>query len=235
MTDVWKIGQNSKASEVWDNAYKAGGYAVYETRYLGVVQTDITKANTLANICKAMSETYSQIVDDQNEYLVEVDEEMKEIEALQQELEAKIKAQEAERNKILEAAGHDGLSEEDEAKVNSIEDEISGLTEDTNTKIADINSKVDSTSEKAKGHRSKAEIATDYGETAVEKGTPLSEMKDKRKSFWRKAFGGWNKSAEREAGKAAVDAGNDLLEQVATATDVEDKIKARTQTKKSEV
>ena len=28
MADVWKIGQNSKASEVWDNAYKAGGYAV---------------------------------------------------------------------------------------------------------------------------------------------------------------------------------------------------------------
>ena len=125
------------------------------------------------------------------------------------------------------------MSEEDEAKVNSIEDEISGLTEDTNIKIADINSKVDSTSEKAKGHRSKAEIATDYGETAVEKGTPLAETQDKKKSFWRKTFGGWNKSAEREAGKKAVEAGNDLLEQVATATDVEDKIKARTQTKKS--
>ena len=34
-------------------------------------------------MCKAMSETYSQIVDDQNEYLVEVDEDMKEVEALQ--------------------------------------------------------------------------------------------------------------------------------------------------------
>ena len=233
MADVWKIGQDVKAADVWNNGMLAGEYGAGFIWCGRVQQTDVQKANTLTNMCKAMSETYNQIVDDQNEYLVEVDEEMKEIEALQQELEAKIKAQEAERNKILEAAGHDGLSEEDEAKVNSIEDEISGLTEDTNTKIADINSKVDSTSEKAKGHRSKSEIATDYGNTAVEKGTPLSEMKDKRKSFWRKTFGGWNKSAERKAGKKAVEAGNNLLEQVNTASDIEDKIKARTQTEKS--
>ena len=107
------------------------------------------------------------------------------------------------------------------------------LENSLSVKIADINSKVDSTNEKAKGHRSKAEIATDYGETAVEKGTPLAETQDKRKSFWRKTFGGWNQSAKREAGKAAVEAGNNLLEQVATATDIEDKIKARTQTEKS--
>ena len=132
----------------------------------------------------------------------------------------------------MAAAGDDGLSEEDEDKVKLIDDEIAGLTSDTNTKIEDINSKVKDTGEKAKGHRSKAEIATDYGNTAVEKGTPLSEMKDKRKSFWRKTFGGWNKSAEREAGKKAVESGNNLLEQVSTASDIEDKIKTRTQTKK---
>ena len=234
MADVWKIGQNYKASEVWDNSLKAGDYAiVHNMVFLGIYQSDITKAYTLTNICKAMSETYSQMVDDQNEYLVEVDEEMNKIEALQKELDAKVKAQEDERNKILEAAGNDGLSEEDEAKVNTINGEISSLTDETNTKIEDINSKVDSTNEKAKGHRSKAKIATDYGETAIEKGTPLSETKDKRKSFWRKVFGGWDKSAERKAGNDAIDAGNELLEQVATASDVEDKIRARSKTKKS--
>ena len=233
MADVWKIGQNVKATDVWNNTFNAGDFAQCDQIGFRIVQSDIAKANTLTSMCKAMSETYSQIVDDQNEYLVEVDAEMKEIETLQAELETKIKEQEAERNKILEAAGDEGLSEEDQAKVDSINEEIAGLTDDTNTKISDINSKVDGTNEKAKGHRSKAEIATDYGETAVEKGTPLSETQDKKKSFWRKTFGGWNQTAKREAGKAAVKAGNNLLEQVATASDVEDKIKSRTQTKKS--
>lgn len=233
MADVWKIGQNIKAADMWNNGALAGDYAVGFAGFIGFIQSDIQKANTLTNMCKAMSESYDQIIDDQNEYYVEIDTELKEVEALQQELDAKIKAQEAEKNKILAAAGDDGLSEEDEDKVKLIDDEIAGLTSDTNTKIEDINSRVKDTGEKAKGHRSKAEIATDYGNTAVEKGTPLSEMKDKRKSFWRKTFGGWNKSAEREAGKKAVEAGNNLLEQVSTASDIEDKIKTRTQTKKS--
>lgn len=231
MTDVWKIGQDVKAADMWKHGVLAGEYSAGCVAF--IQQTDVQKANTLTNMCKAMSESYDQIIDDQNEYYVEIDTELKEVEALQQELEAKIKAQEAERDKILASAGDEGLSEEDEGKVKLIEDEIAGLKSDTNTKIEDINSKVKDTGEKAKGHRSKAEIATDYGNTAVEKGTPLSEMKDKKKTFWRKVFGGWNKSAERKAGKAAVEAGNNLLEQVSTASDIEDKIKTRTQTKKS--
>ena len=105
---------------------------------------------------------------------------------------------------------------------------INEIKEDTNIKIADINSKVDSTNEKAKGHRSKAEIATDYGETAVEKGTSLAETQDKRKSFWRKLSGSWNKSAEREAGKKAVEAGNNLLDQVETVKASEKEITKKT-------
>ena len=127
MADVWKIGQDVKAADVWNNGMLAGEYGAGFIWCGRVQQTDVQKANTLTNMCKAMSETYNQIVDDQNEYLVEVDEEMKEVEALQQELEAKIKAQEAERNKILEAAslliadgGMEGLSMSKLAKLSAV-------------------------------------------------------------------------------------------------------------------
>lgn len=184
--------------------------------------------NMLTVACEIMSSSYDQIIDDQNEYITEIDAQINEIETLQKELDAKIKEQEAERNKILSNAGNDGLSEEDEAKVNTINSEIEALNGDANAKIGSISSDIKGSSSKLESTTSKADIATDYGNTAVEKGTPLANTKDKRKSFWRKLSGSWNKSAEREAGKKAVDAGNNLLDQVETVKASEKEITKKT-------
>ena len=184
--------------------------------------------NMLTVACEIMSSSYDQIIDDQNEYITEIDAQINEIETLQKELDAKIKEQEAERNKILSNAGNDGLSEEDEAKVNTINSEIEALNGDANAKIGSISSDIKGSSSKLENTTSKADIATDYGNTAVEKGTPLANTKDKRKSFWRKLSGSWNKSAEREAGKKAVEAGNNLLDQVETVKVSEKEITKKT-------
>lgn len=184
--------------------------------------------NMLTVACEIMSSSYDQIIDDQNEYITEIDAQINEIETLQKELDAKIKEQEVERNKILSNAGNDGLSEEDEAKVNTINSEIEALNGDANAKIGSISSDIKGSSSKLENTTSKADIATDYGNTAVEKGTPLANTKDKRKSFWRKLSGSWNKSAEREAGKKAVDAGNNLLDQVETVKASEKEITKKT-------
>ncbi len=69
-----------------------------------------------------------------------------------------------------------------------------------------------------KDNASKAKIATDYGETAIEKRALLANTKDKCKSFWRKITGSWNKSATRKAANEAIDAGNNLLEKVETTS-----------------
>ena len=184
--------------------------------------------NMLTVACEIMSSSYDQIIDDQNEYITEIDAQINEIETLQKELDAKIKEQEVERNKILSNAGNDGLSEEDEAKVNTINSEIEALNGDANTKIGSISSDIKGSSSKLESTVSKADAATDYGNTAVEKGTPLANTKDKRKSFWRKLSGSWNKSAEREAGKKAVEAGNNLLDQVETVKASEKEITKKT-------
>ena len=206
MADVWKIAENTKADKM---------YSIIKLTSFG---SNILAAERLTSMCNQMSNTYDQIIDDQNDYEMEIDAQLEEIETLKKDLEEKIQAQEAERQKILEAAGNDGLTKEDESKIQTIDAEIASLNGDTNSKISAIGSKVDDTSSKEKDNASKAEIATDYGETAIEKGTPLANTKDKRKSFWRKLSGSWNKAATRKAGNDAIDAGNNLLEKVATTS-----------------
>ena len=216
MSDVWKIAAKTNASDM---------YQITKSMLFG---SEIMAANRLTNMCNQMSSSYDQIIDDQNEYITEIDAQINEIETLQKELDAKIKEQEVERNKILSKAGNDGLSEDDEAKVNTINSEIEALNGDANAKIGSISSDIKGSSSKLESTTSKADIATDYGNTAVEKGTPLANTKDKRKSFWRKLSGSWNKSAEREAGKKAVEAGNNLLDQVETVKASEKEITKKT-------
>lgn len=216
MSDVWKIAAKTNASDM---------YQITKSMLFG---SEIMAANRLTNMCNQMSSSYEQIIDDQNEYITEIDAQISEIETLQKELDAKIKEQELERNKILSNAGNDGLSEEDEAKVNTINSEIEALNGDANAKIGSISSGIKGSSSKLENTASKANIATDYGNTAVEKGTPLANTKDKRKTVWRKLFGSWNKSAEREAGKKAVEAGNNLLDQVETVKVSEKEITKKT-------
>ena len=221
MADIWKVGQDTKAADFYENSKR-----------IGFIKSDIIAAKIMANVCNKMAESYEDIVQDQNEYLVEINNELEEIELLQKELDAQILQQEKERNSILSKSEDEELSEEDNAKLNEIGENISKLTNDSSAKINDINTDIQKKGSLVEGNSSKKAIALDYGNTAIEKGTPLANTKDKTKSFWRKTFGGWNKAATREAGKAAVDAGNSLLEQVQTSESVEKEIKLKAKNKK---
>lgn len=221
MSNVWKIGQETNAADFYEMS-----------KYAGAIKSEILAAKSIAKVCDQMAEAYDEIIQDQNDYLIEINEELAEIEQLQKELDTQIRQQEDERNSILSKAEDEELSDEDKAKLNDINDNIAKLTENSNAKIEGINADIQSKSAENKERTTKKMIARDFGNTAVEKGTPLANTKDKTKSFWRKTFGGWNKSATREAGKLAVNAGNNLLEQVDTAESIEKEIKVKTKNKK---
>lgn len=215
MADIWKIGQDMKAEEFYKKS-------------LPMMFGDIQRVNLLADVCNGMSKSYEQTIEDQNSYLLEIDAQMDEVEKLQQELERQIKERKAEQEKLTRSAGEEGLSEEDKDRITELNDEINALNSETNSKIEGLRGNIKTTSDRSKSDLSKAEIAMDYGSTAIEKGQPLAEMQDKKKSFWRKTFGGWNKSTEREVGKKAVDAGNDLLDKVSISSDIEKDISKKT-------
>lgn len=226
MADVWKVTQNLNAETFYNHSNVLGSEleGITGRTAMRLYISDVEKANNMTKVCEEMSKTYDQIIDDQNDYQMEVDAQLAEIEKLQLELERKVNEREAEKEKLVQAAGDEGLSDEDKEKFGALNDEIKGLTNDTNSQITGLNDKAVTAANGAKSDLNKAEIATKYGEKALEKGEPLTNMKDKKKSFWRKTFGGWNKAPEREAGKKLVSAGTTLLEQVQTSSDIEKEI-----------
>ena len=82
MSDVWKIAAKTNASDMYQI-----------TKSMMFFGSDIMAANRLTNMCNQMSSSYDQIIDDQNEYITEIDAQINEIETLQKELDAKIKEQ----------------------------------------------------------------------------------------------------------------------------------------------
>ena len=73
-------------------------------------------------------------------------------------------------------------------------------------------------------HKTKAEIAMDYGKTTIEKGESLTQVQDKKKTFWRRLFKTWDKSGTRGFGEKMIDVGEELLDKVNTAEDTSKKI-----------
>lgn len=220
--DIWKIGQYMKADEYYKVSPFINGCILFSN--------DVMKANNLAKICNEMSKSYDQIIEDQNDYIVDIDVSLGEISTLEANLEEKIKQLEKEISKLLEKKDNGTITEEEEAELSSKITELDNLKTQGNTEIAQKRGEVGKTTDDAQeaDRKSKSKIATDYGETALEKGQPLSETKDKRKSFWRKIFGGWNKQAERDAGNRLLEAGNGLLEQVSTSSNLDKEIAKKT-------
>lgn len=219
MTDVWKIGQDCTGSEYWDKA-----------RYVSIFKSDIIGADRLSAVCNIMAKTYDQIIEDQNEYLVDIDTSLEEISDLKSDLEARIKQLEKEIEKLLKKKENGTITEEEEAELEAKTVELNDLERNGDPQIKEKQNDLTNTTDKAEeaDRKTKSEIATDYGETAIEKGQPLSETKDKRKSFWRKLSGSWNKQAERDAGKKLLEAGNNLLEQVNTSAEIDNEIAKKT-------
>ncbi len=238
MADVWKIGQNVKADEFYDKSKKGytfttkgeGEDTKVKSSRIPFLGDEIFAANMLTATCNEMAKNYDQIIEDQNDYLVDIDTSLDEISGLEADLEVKIKQLEKEIEELLKKKEDGTITEEEEAELVSKNGEINNLTSQTEAMITAKNAELTKTTEKAgeTDRKAKSEIAKNYGETALEKGQPLSETKDKKKTFWRKLFGGWNKQAERDAGKKLLEAGNGLLEQVSTSSEIDNKIAKKT-------
>lgn len=222
MTDVWKIGQESSANEYYQ-----------QLKNMPLIGTEVFAARQLAGLCDRMSESYDETIDEQVEYLTEIEELNAEIEDLKLQLEKEVKAKQKENQQLLRQQDEEGnLTAEAGEKINANNGDIENLQAQFGTLIDSKSAEVDSNIASAKGTRSKEKIATDYGETAVEKGKPLSETKDKRKSFWRKLSGSWDQSAKREAGKLALEAGENLLEKVNTSVEISEEINKKSKVSK---
>lgn len=220
MADVWKIGQDMKAEEFYNKAGKKGP-AIFDAT---------ARVVSLTNTCIGMSRSYEQTIQDQNNYLLEIDDQLDEIENLQKELEAKVKAQTAEKEKLVKSAGDKGLPDEDKAKIDEINDEINTLTGETNTKIEGLNGNIKAVASKSKYDLNKADIATDYGSTTIEKGQQLTEAKAEDYSGgWERMFYNlWDEAGQRKAGEKAVEAGNNLFNQINISSDIEKEINQKT-------
>lgn len=232
--NIWQLGNDVSAKDFYDNTKKG---MMYQTVGEGENETTVASYSILgmsvgANralmfVCNAMSYSYDSIIEDQNEYLFEIDESIKDFEKSQKEIEAKIKQLEKEIEELQKKQEEGTITEEEAAELESKSEELNQLKAKSTEEADETNDKVETASEKAKDQKSKAEIATDYGETTIEKGKPLAETKDKRKSFWRKLFGTWDKSHIRELGNNMIDSGENLLEKVDTSVKLDNEINSR--------
>lgn len=213
---IWKIGQETSAQNFY-NDIKNGIIGCLFLR------GDTFAVNQLTSICNAMTRAYDEVIDDKNEYLFEMDKEIKEFENYKEDVDAKIK-QLINEIKSLEQKKQDGsITEEEEKDLENKKEELSTLMSDYGTKIDDktkgVKEKNDDTINK---HKSKAAIAKDYGETTIEKGTPLAETKVSH-GFFKKLFGCTGKG-KKEAGEKAVKAGNELLDKVNISNEIDSDI-----------
>ena len=203
MTEVSKVDQKSNAEKLYDSIKKTP-----------IFGGELKAANTLTKICDKFSKDFENIIKDQNEYILELDDNLEYIDNIQAELEEKIAELEAEKEELLAKEKDGTLTEEDKQRLEEIDAEIETLTNSANDDISAHYVEAERDEKGVKEYNKKVETATDFGETAVKKGETLSKTQDKRKSFWRKIFGGWNKKAYRKAGEKLLKSGNNLLDKV---------------------
>ena len=214
MSDIWDAARNCNAEDL----YQAGKNIPWGN--------DAIAASFLATACEKMTLTYNNIVDDKNEYLTDIQDQLDEITELQKELELEIQRKEAEQEEILTKTQNEELSEEDSAKVQELSSDMDELSKTFNAKIDAKKSEINTKKTESEHNNSKEKIATDYGNTAVEKGQVLAETEIKD-TFLRRLFGTTGKR-EKAAGERAVEAGEELLEQVGNVNGITNEISSKT-------
>ena len=221
MADEMKIDPTKSAKEVYEHMKQT-------FNVMPLYDGELTANIILKDICERFAENYEQIIVDQNEYEVDIEENIEEIENLEEDIQAKIKKLEAEIAELNKKKENGTITKEEEALLASKNTELEGLYAKSKNEVNEHQEEIDEKVKNAENseHKTKAQIATDFGELAIEKGEPLTQVQDKRKSFWRKLFNTWDKSGTREFGQEMVDAGNNLLDKVAIASESTEKIKA---------
>lgn len=198
---------------------------------IGPWKNELLGVKILTTACEYLDENVMQDAIEELELNIEeIEEANRKIDVLINEKATKDaeNSQRAEKIATLEAKEKDGtITEEEQQELDTLRLEQEGASTDSyNDEIASLTGNINTKSESIATIDAKIEKSFDYGELTLEKGTEYANKKDKRKSFWRKTFGGWDKSAYREAGNAAVEAANDLLESAETAKDLNKKLKS---------
>ena len=222
-SDVWKIGQETSAQDMYDNIKQKG---LNGCRFL---RSDVIAVNQLTKICNAMTEAYDEVIDDKNEYLFEINEKVNEFENLKEDIDTKIQ-QLMQEIKSLEKKEQDGsITEEEQKNLENKKEELNTLISNSDKQIDDKTKEVkEKSNEKVNKNKSKTAIAKNYGETTVEKGTPLAETKVSH-GFFKKLFGCTGKN-KKEAGEKAVEAGNNLLDKVDISNELDSDINKKYKT-----
>ena len=204
-SDIWKIGQEQTALDMF-NDVKENGINGY--RFLKG-EKNAVKQLTLA--CAQMIVAYNEVINDQNDYMIEIDDINQKINNINSEYEEKIEALKKEIDELKQKEYDGTLTDEEKeqlyAKCNELNELVNFYNTSSNSEIEELNKK---NQQRKANYLKKEGIATDYGETTVEKGTPLANTEVKG-GFFRKLFGTTGKD-KKEAGEKAVKIGNELLD-----------------------
>ena len=214
MSEVSKVNSQTSVREMYDSFKKNTITEVFANYFL-------------LNSCEVITKNYEQIIEDQNDYVVEIEDSIEELENIEEDIQAKIKKLEAEIAELNQKKEAGTITSEEETQLESKTNELNSLQveseEDVNEQQKEVDDKIENIENTE--HKSKAEIATEFGDFAIEKGTELTQVKDKRKSFWRKLFNTWDKSGTRAFGQKLINAGEGLLEKVSYTDSTEERIK----------
>ena len=208
------FAQMPNASEMYDK--------MSSMPYMVFGKSEIYAVNNLAIICEAMKKDYEQIVDDETEYILDIQEQQQAIEVAQAALNDEIENLENRRIELTAKYADGTITDEEYTELKGISGEIDGLAASADSKIEASNNSINNTVVQSKNVCSKREAAEDYGNVTLEKGQPLAETEVKG-GFFRKLFGKTGKN-KKEAGERAVKAGTELLQEVGVSVELEAEI-----------
>ena len=217
--DILKLGQGQSAEKFYENV-----------KNNTIFKSEVFAVKVLTQVCESMINSYDEILQDQNDYITELEVELDDLSSFKAEQNEKLQKL-FEEIKALEQKEQDGtITEEEKKELDEKKTEYGSLTNNINTSVSDKNDKIkEMQSQQNDKYRSKVNIAKNFGEITVEKGTPLAETEVKG-GFFRKLFGttGIDK---KEAGENAVKVGNELLDNVAESNNVDADFKSKLKNK----
>ena len=225
-SEVWKVAQNTDAQTMYETSS-------YVQKVCRSYRSELEGLNKITSMCKEMSESFNEVIQDQNNYVLEFETLESDFIQEQNDIKKQIKTLLAEI-KTLEAKEQDGTITEDEQKeLDSKKERLNGLYQESSQKTKEKKAELKNNKAEIKEKYSQKEkIASDYGNLAVDKGNDFiddeiaeKEQNDEYLCLFRFVLTGrYNKHL---AGKDAVAAGSDLLDKVSESSLVDKKISSK--------
>ena len=192
---------------------------------------EVGAVKILTKICDKMTIEFGEIIKDENNYLIEFENANNEINNLYDDYQERIKKLQQEIAALEYKVDHGTATEEEKEELEAKKSKLTTLVQ---TENSDIQNRQSETQNKTQNFlekfQSKKEKAIDYGNTTIEKGTPLANTEVKN-GFFRRLFGTTGKDKKR-AGEEAVTAGNNLLKKVDHAVEIEKEFTLKNRKKK---